>query len=120
MSAPRYAADKLSMTGTGVSGSGGVKAGRVKGITMKKTGHLAPMEKVDEVAENCAGWISAEMQRWRKDEEVLDEMWAEVQGKQRYTLSDQYLEELKGDTKAKLERLEKEKTRNGAAKQSKL
>lgn len=106
------------MTGTGVSGSGGVKAGRVKGVMIEKGGHLMPMEQVGEVADHCAEWMEKEMQRWRKDEKVLDEMWDEVKGREKFTLSERYLRELRGD-RIKGE-IEKEAKEEKAERKSKL
>jgi hypothetical protein len=68
ISMPILIADKMTVTGTGAGGSGGVKKGRVKQITFKGIGHLIPMEIPNESAEACAGWIVPEIQRWAENE----------------------------------------------------
>jgi hypothetical protein len=65
---PILIADKMTVTGTGAGGSGGVKKGRVKQITFKGIGHLIPMEIPNESAEACAGWIVPEIRRWAENE----------------------------------------------------
>ena len=54
-------ADKLTNTGIGLGGSGGVKKGRVKDVVIKDTGHLIPMEKGSlETARSCSDWIASQ------------------------------------------------------------
>ncbi|KAF2094885.1 hypothetical protein NA57DRAFT_80054 [Rhizodiscina lignyota] len=109
LSKPELCNDKLSMTGIGVSGSGGVKAGRVKGVMLKKGGHLMPMEQVGEVADNCCNWLDAELKRFAANEAIQDGVWEKVKDKEKYTLNERYLKELKTDNVAKLEKIENEK-----------
>lgn len=98
LSAPALEAEKLSATGTDVGGSGGVEAGRVKGVTIKKAGHLIPMQRVAETAEACAQWLGEEMKRWRENEAWLKTKWAETPENEKYTLSKKHLEILKRET----------------------
>lgn len=66
---------KLAATGVGVGGSGGVPAGRVKGINFEGHGHLFPMEAVKQTANVVSEWIDQELAIWRKDEEAFRKMW---------------------------------------------
>ncbi|OCL07032.1 toxin biosynthesis protein-like protein [Glonium stellatum] len=94
LSAPEFRADKLAMTGVGVGGSGGVKEGRVKEVVIEDAGHLIPMEKVEETAENVIQWVGGEMDRWRKLEKLREEEWGGKEGIQRAVMGERYLEEL--------------------------
>jgi len=67
LSAPEARAEKMAATGVGQGGSGGAAEGRVKEV-MLQTGHLVAMERPEETADECAGWIASEMQRWGMDE----------------------------------------------------
>lgn len=49
--------EKMELSGTGVGGSGGVRAGRVKKFVIEESGHLAPFEKVQECANKIARWL---------------------------------------------------------------
>lgn len=95
LSAPEFTAQKMAMTGTGVGGSGGAKKGRVVEIVIKKTGHLIPMEKVEETAQNAAGWIAKEMVRWRTNEEILKKQWDSTPDIEKYTLTPRVMEAFK-------------------------
>lgn len=103
LSAPALRADKLACTGVGISGSGGVKQGRVKEVVLEKVGHLIPMERVGETATASTEWIGQEMERWRRDEEMYAKMWAEVPKGYENRLSPRFVEDLKVDTKKQLE-----------------
>jgi pimeloyl-ACP methyl ester carboxylesterase len=87
--------EKMAATGTGLGGSGGAKAGRVKEIVMKDTGHLIPMEKVTETAEHCATWIASELARFKRNEELLDRFRGAQAEQERYTLSSKLMDRFK-------------------------
>ncbi|KAF2813251.1 uncharacterized protein BDZ99DRAFT_252107 [Mytilinidion resinicola] len=91
LSTPEFRADKLSMTGVGVGGSGGVKEGRVKEVLFEKTGHLIPMEKVGETAESMAQWVGAEMDRWRAAEKLTEQDWEGKKGVERVQMSEKHI-----------------------------
>ena len=78
VSIPEHSALKVERTGVGVGGSGGVAAGRVKGVTFEEIGHLIPMEVVDRTAVEIAGWVGKEMGLWQEEERELAESWAGV------------------------------------------
>ncbi|KAF2199048.1 alpha/beta-hydrolase [Delitschia confertaspora ATCC 74209] len=94
LSLPELIADKMAVTGTGVGGSGGAKEGRVKEVTIEDAGHLIPMEKVEETAENIAGWVGTEMIRYREWERLVEKEWEGKTGVQRSLLPERFYTEL--------------------------
>jgi pimeloyl-ACP methyl ester carboxylesterase len=97
LSAPQFRADKLANTGTGVGGSGGVKAGNVTEILMSNTGHLIPMEKVTETAQQCVAWLGKRVGKsWREDEQKQAAEWARRSLREKTTMSDEYLAKIRG------------------------
>jgi pimeloyl-ACP methyl ester carboxylesterase len=111
LSGPQSRTEKLATTGTGLGGSGGVEAGRVKDIILKDTGHLIPMEKVVETAQHCSDWIAGELNRYKKNEELLERFRNAQSEKERFTLSDKIISKF---------RRELEATRNQGSKESKI
>jgi hypothetical protein len=96
LSAAEFRADKMEFTGTGTGGSGGAKEGRVQEVVIKGTGHLIPMEKIEETGMQAAGWIGREMARWAANEGILKEAWESVPEDERYILSKRTMETLDG------------------------
>ena len=94
LSTPELREDKLAMTGVGVGGSGGTKEGRVKEVVIEDTGHLIPMEKVGETAENVTQWVGGEMERWRELEKLREQEWEGKEGVQRAMMGERYLDSL--------------------------
>lgn len=90
LSAEAARKDKMELTGTGVGGSGGAKAGRVVDVTIKDTGHLIAMEKVEETAQVSSDWIGKRMREWRQNEETLRTYWDNVPEREKYTLGPEY------------------------------
>lgn len=76
MSGPEMRADKLEHTGTGVGGSGGVEAGRVREVCLEGKGHLVAQEAVHECADAAAGWLRTELKRWHKEDEAFRAEWS--------------------------------------------
>lgn len=74
VSPPSECKKKMERTGTGVGGSGGVKAGRVHEVTLKKCGHLVAMERVDECADAAAAFLGKEIQLWRDEQRIFAEL----------------------------------------------
>jgi len=97
LSAPVLKADKLANTGTGVGGSGGVKAGRVSEVTFEGIGHLIPMEVVDRTADACAGWLEPELSRQTRLDDKQKEGWAAIPREEKYKLSHKYEAALRSD-----------------------
>jgi pimeloyl-ACP methyl ester carboxylesterase len=83
-------ADKMAVTGAGVSGSGGVNAGRVKEEIVMGVGHLIPMEDVAETGRLSARWLSDELVRWRANEKMLADQWKQVPAREKYTMGKRY------------------------------
>lgn len=61
VSRPAVRAERIRITGTGESGSGGVVKAKVKEVVFDKIGHLIPMEVVGDTAEAAGMWITDEM-----------------------------------------------------------
>lgn len=70
-------ARKLAATGVGVGGSGGVAAGRVKGVTLPNVGHLIPMQAgaVQKTAQIIAEWIAQEVAIWAREDDEFRRTW---------------------------------------------
>ncbi|KLJ09568.1 hypothetical protein EMPG_15011 [Blastomyces silverae] len=95
MGRPQLCQDKLSNTGIGVGGSGGVAEGRVTSVMLRDVGHLIPMEAVGETADHAAGWIGKEMERWRRGEEELRKGWEEMSGVEKATIDEEWKRHVK-------------------------
>lgn len=80
---------KLETTGTGVGGSGGQKAGRVKEVVLD-SGHLVPMENVTECAEAAASFANEEISRWQEMNEAWQQRWVQKSRLERISLDDQW------------------------------
>ncbi len=97
MSKPEFIKAKLENTGIGIGGSGGLKDGRVKGVTLKNVGHLVAMEAVTECADAATDWIGDEMQRWRKEEEEHRREWSKKSMLEKTTVDAKWKEMIGGD-----------------------
>jgi hypothetical protein len=98
MTTPRHVGDKMKMTGTGWGGSGGVKEGRVKGVTLKGTGHLAPMEVVGDCADPLTEWIGKELQLWQKQQQAYNE-WTKIPFRERQSIPEEWKVKVGGPVK---------------------
>lgn len=94
LSAEQLNADKLASTGTGPGGSGGLKAGRVKGVMVKDAGHLVPFEKVANVADECIAWITPEIARFNEETAVIQRDWDRIPKDEKSTLRETSLKAL--------------------------
>jgi pimeloyl-ACP methyl ester carboxylesterase len=74
-SSPQEWAEKMSQTGVGVGGSGGVEAGRVKQTIVLDAGHFVAFEKVHECADSIAKFLGSELKRWRANAEQFNQNW---------------------------------------------
>ncbi|KAH8800376.1 Alpha/beta hydrolase family-domain-containing protein [Xylogone sp. PMI_703] len=68
--------DCLTLTGSGVGGSGGIRDGRVSAVVLERIGHLVAMEAPDAVANAVVSWLGPEIQKWGKIEETVMKDWA--------------------------------------------
>ncbi|KAL4794544.1 Alpha/beta hydrolase family-domain-containing protein [Aspergillus venezuelensis] len=72
VSTPRLRKERMGRTGRGISGSGGAPVGKVKEIVIKKTTHHLPFENVEDVSNEIAEWLGAEIKRWKEEEAQMD------------------------------------------------
>ncbi|KAL2140778.1 hypothetical protein VTI28DRAFT_3253 [Corynascus sepedonium] len=72
MSTPEARRIKMERTGTGVGGSGGAAAGRVREEVLD-CGHLVAMERVSECAEAVAGFLKGEVALWQREAKEAEE-----------------------------------------------
>lgn len=95
LSIPEARAAKMATTGTGISGSGGAKRGRVKEYVLKGVGHMIPMEKVEETAEQSVLWIGDQMALW-KEQNIKNKEWESLRKEEKSILGKTYLDMLLG------------------------
>ncbi|KAH6894423.1 Alpha/beta hydrolase family-domain-containing protein [Thelonectria olida] len=97
--------EKMTITGSGLGGSGGIKAGRVKKVVGEEYGHLIPMENPNLCAQAAAEWIQAELEKWWTDQRKYEE-WAKRPLAEKNTVSDEWYSYLgkpkNGHAKAKI------------------
>jgi len=106
LSTSKAKADKLEVTGVSAGGSGGVAKDRVKEFTMQGGSHLMPMERVEDTAEQCSGWLLQELKRWKDEYIQLEALRAATPREKRSQMSDGFLQALSqtqaGQAKSKL------------------
>ncbi|KAL4910673.1 hypothetical protein BDW74DRAFT_1327 [Aspergillus multicolor] len=109
MSSPTMIADKLSHTGTGLGGNGGVVAGRVRDVVLKGKGHLVAQEAPVQCAEETSRWLGQELQRWREEERLFQDQWRQKSKVEKVTIDQRWKAHVpapvrlkKNDTKSKL------------------
>ncbi|KAI6369483.1 hypothetical protein MCOR25_004440 [Pyricularia grisea] len=90
-SPPEVCKDLVTRTGSGLGGSGGVGAGKVASYVIEGFGHLVPMERPKECAQQCAAWIGSEISRWRKEELEELQVWWSKPGPEKCVLTDQVM-----------------------------
>ena len=87
---PRFLREeKLELTGSGIGGSGGRKAGRVAGVTNENNSHLIAMEAPDYCAAEAAGWIKKEVDVWAEREKEYEE-WTRKSQEEKSTIPEIY------------------------------
>ena len=106
---PHLRTQKVTTTGTGPGGSGGVREGRVKEVVLDNVGHLVPMESVTATAAATANWLAGEIARWRKDEEEWRRGWEAKSRQEWMTISDEWKKHLGGDPRKVTSRASKRK-----------
>ncbi|KAI5464623.1 Alpha/beta hydrolase family-domain-containing protein [Mariannaea sp. PMI_226] len=85
--------EKMTLTGSGLGGSGGAKAGRVRKVVGDEYGHLIPMENPRFCAQAAAEWIQAELERWWVEERKY-EAWTKAPAEEKTTLSNRWYSSL--------------------------
>lgn len=93
---PETRKEKIELTGNGLGGSGGAKAGRVKEFVVEGAGHLVAMEKPGVVASNAAGFIRAEVELWRKEEEEYRQWVDNVDDRMKTVMDEDFMALIKG------------------------
>ena len=96
---------KMERTGTGVGGSGGAEADRVKEVVFEDVGHLVPMEAVSRCAATAGEWLASELKRWRGEEAEFKREWEAKEERARYTVSEEWKKNIGGDPRRKSEKL---------------
>lgn len=86
---------KMETTGTGLSGSGGAKEGRVKDVVLKGVGHLVAMEATERCAKAAAPWIGQEIKRFEKEKRSYVE-WTKKSLVEKQTLSEEWKRRIGG------------------------
>ncbi|KAJ5889208.1 Abhydrolase domain-containing protein mpaH [Penicillium tannophilum] len=91
MCLPKMRADKLANTGTGLGGSGGVAAGRVREVFFEEFGHLLAQEAVNECADAAVCWLGPELRRWKDEEESFRMAWEKKSKLEKKTIDEAWL-----------------------------
>ena len=94
MSSPQLQAQKMSRTGTGVGGSGGVPAGKVIKVEIE-AGHLVVMEAVDQCAGISAEWFGRWLGEWKDEEEMVKKRGSRKSERGMMAVSEEWKEVMK-------------------------
>jgi pimeloyl-ACP methyl ester carboxylesterase len=89
MSTPEARRQKMEITGTGVGGSGGVKAGAVEEVVLP-AGHLVPMELVKESAHATGVFIHSRLLQWEARLKRYQDSWRAVPQEERVQVDKQW------------------------------
>lgn len=105
LSTPDLRKQKMERTGTGLGGSGGAEAGRVKELIFEDVGHLIPMEAVGRCAAAAGEWLASDLKRWRGEEAEFKRDWDAKERRAKYTISEEWKKNIGGDPRRKSEKL---------------
>jgi len=97
LSQPESRLRKLEITGTGVGGSGGVKAGRVREVVLEGVGHLIPMIAPKDSGFWTADFLASDLKRWRKEEDDFKREWEAKSKLEKMTISEEWKKNIGGD-----------------------
>ena len=92
MSLPEINAEKMAMTGTGLGGSGGVQAGRVRDVYLENTGHLVAQEAPVQCAEAASSWLGRELHRWQAEDRDFRAQWSKKSKVEKLTVDSRWKE----------------------------
>ncbi|RAL01017.1 putative toxin biosynthesis protein [Aspergillus ibericus CBS 121593] len=92
MCLPDMMADKMAATGTGLGGSGGAPAGRVRDVYLAEFGHLLAQEAPTQCADAASKWLGAELERWRTEEREFWEQWSRKSKIEKVTIDPRWKE----------------------------
>lgn len=79
----------MEITGTGVGGSGGVKAGAVEELVLP-AGHLVPMELAKESAQATGDFIHSRLSQWEARLKRYQDAWRAVAQEERVQVDKQW------------------------------
>ena len=105
LSPPDLRKQKMERTGTGVGGSGGAEADRVRQVVFEDVGHLIPMEAVTRCAAAAGEWLTSDIKRWRGEEAEFKREWEAKERRAKYTITEEWKKNLGGDPRRKSEKL---------------
>lgn len=105
LSTPDLREQKMERTGTGVGGSGGAEADKVKEMVFEDVGHLVPMEAVARCATAAGEWLASDLKRWRSEEAVFKREWEAKDRRAKFTVSEEWKRNIGGDPRRKSEKL---------------
>ena len=105
LSPPNWRKERMECTGIGVGGSGGLPAGKVSEVLFEDLGHLIPMVAVERCALAAAQWLMSELERWRREEQEWKREWNAKDGRERFTISEEWKNRIGGDPRRKNEKL---------------
>lgn len=105
LSPPDLRKQKMERTGTGVGGSGGAEADRVREVLFEDVGHLIPMEAVARCAAAAGEWLTGDIKRWRGEEAEFKREWEAKERRAKYTINEEWKKNLGGDPRRKSEKL---------------
>ncbi|ESZ91074.1 hypothetical protein SBOR_8537 [Sclerotinia borealis F-4128] len=98
VSSPPSRSQKLSLTGSGHGGSGGVQEGKVKEVVLHGIGHLVAQEATTQCADALTPWIGQEIKSWRIQQEEYME-WTQKSLVEKQTLSEEWKRRVGGPLK---------------------
>lgn len=101
MSLPDMMADKMTHTGTGLGGSGGAAAGRVRDVYFKQFGHLLAQEAPIECGEAASQWLGKELQRWREEDRAFRAQWSQKSKVEKQTIDARWIEHVPAPVRPK-------------------
>ncbi|KAM0344489.1 hypothetical protein ACHAPU_007461 [Fusarium lateritium] len=93
-SSPAQREEKIRITGTGVGGNGGTATGRVQEAVLD-CGHLVPMEKVPECADEIASFLDGDIGRWKAEQDAFKRYREGMSQRQQITIDKDWAEKAK-------------------------
>ena len=105
LSTPDLRKQKMERTGTGVGGSGGAEADRVKQVVFEDVGHLVPMEAATRCATTAGEWLTSELKSWEDEEAEFKQEWDAKERRAKFTISEEWKKNIGGDQRRKPEKL---------------
>lgn len=101
VSTPDSRKQKVARTGTGVGGSGGFKEGRVAEAVVEEAGHLVPMIAPQKCADAAAGFLAADLKRWREGEEEWRRRWEGKDRLEKMTVDEEWIKHVGADPRVR-------------------